>query len=148
MSIPTKQNLCREYTITPAEPNNVFKAKYGTFDKENPKVLYLNAKAKVIPINKKTNYASDIRHVKRQFDEYINTFFRDTDKYSQNFIYSCDVSEENITFGKKSNLKYEVLVRPLVPKTIDEYMPDMVELSDTFSMKLSQFMVEGAFEVS
>lgn len=127
--------------------SNIFKTKYGTFDKDNPKVLYINVKAKVKPLNRKNNYASDIKKVKTQFGEYIENYFKETEIYSKNFIYSCDVSENNITFGKKSNLKYEVLVRPVEVKLFDEYSNDMKELSNTISENLFNIMSNNQFEV-
>lgn len=134
----------REIDITTGD---IFKSKYGTFDKDNPKVLYLNVKAKVKPLNKKNNYANDIKKVKIQFGEYIDGYFKTTETYSKNFIYSCDVSENNISFGKKSNLKYEILVRPVEVKLFDEYSNDMKELSDAISEKLFNIMSNNQFEV-
>lgn len=126
---------------------NIFKAKYGTFDKDNPKVLYLNVKAKVKPLDKKTNYANDIKKVKAKFGEYVEHYFKSTEVYSKNFIYSCDVSENNITFGKKSNLKYEVLVRPVTKKDFEDYSDDMKALSETLSSSLHEIMADNQFEI-
>jgi hypothetical protein len=80
--------------------------------------------------------------------EYVEGFFRNENKkFSDKFIYSCDVSENNITFGKKSNLKYEVLVKPIEVKQFDDYTEDMTELSNTLSSGLSRIMMEHQFEV-
>lgn len=134
----------KEIDITTGD---IFKSKYGTFDKDNPKVLYLNVKAKVKPLDKKNNYANDIKKVKIQFGEYIDNYFKNTETYSKNFIYSCDVSENNVSFGKKSNLKYEVLVRPVEKKNFDDYSDDMKQLSETLSNKLHQIMETNQFQV-
>lgn len=139
-----KKTSQKEVNIT---TSNIFKAKYGTFDKDNPKVLYLNVKAKVKPLHKKNNYSHDIKGVKRQFDECIENYFKTTENYSRNFIYSCDVSENNITFGKKSNLKYEVLVKPNTVKEFDDYADDMKKLSNTLSESLFRIMETFQFEV-
>ena len=141
----SKKNNQKENDITTGE---IFKSKYGTFNVDNPKVLYLNVKAKVQPLDKKTNYAHDIKKVKSLFGEYVEGFFRNENKkFSDKFIYSCDVSENNITFGKKSNLKYEVLVKPIESKQFDDYTEDMTELSNTLSSGLSRIMMEHQFEV-
>ena len=96
---------------------------------------------------RKNNYANDIKKVKIQFGEYIDNYFKNTETYSKNFIYSCDVSENNVSFGKKSNLKYEVLVRPVEKKNFDDYSDDMKQLSETLSNKLHQIMETNQFQV-
>jgi hypothetical protein len=125
----------------------VFKAKYGTCDEEIPKVLYLNVKTKVQPIQQKTTYASDVRNVKKLFGEYINGYFAKTDKFSNKFIYSCDVSENNMKFGRKSNVKYEVILKPTEIRKFDEYSDDMRELSETLSNELYRIMDGNEFEI-
>lgn len=124
-----------------------FKARYGTFAIENPRVLYLNVKAKVKPSQKKANYANDVKKAKKAFDDYVEGFFKDNRKYSDRFIYTCDVSENNIMFGRTSNLKYEILVKPIELKSFDDYSDDMRELSETLSSKLWQIMQDNHFDV-
>lgn len=143
--MPRVSQNTKEYKIP---LKNHFKSLYGTFDKEKPSVLYLNAKAKVEPLDKKTTYAKDVKHVKKVFAEYLKDFFASTDKYSKNFIHSCEMSEDNMVFGKKSNVKFEVLVKPVVKKKFDEYLGDMEELSTVFSEKLSEIMETNKLHVS
>lgn len=142
-----KKNYSKEIDIT--GKNSTFITKFGTFEENLPKVVYIHAKAKVLPMTNKKNYSNDIKTVKDSFSEYVEDFFKkeENTKYSDKFLCSCDVSENSIVFGKKSNLKYEVLVKPLQPRRLEEYTDDMKELSTLLSNQLESFMNNEGFKV-
>lgn len=134
----------KEYDI---DNNTVFKTKFGTFDKDKPSVIYLNARAKLKPTIKKTNYAPDIKRIKNGFDKFVSEMLSKDKNFGDKFLFSCDVSENNLSFSKKSHIKYEVLVKPVERKNLIDYSETMSILSKDITEKLIEIMQENNFIV-
>jgi len=124
-----------------------FKTEYGILNRKNPNVIYITGKAKVKPLGKKTTYASDIKSVKNKFDVFLPTVVNN-DTFKEKYLYSFDVTENSMSYHKKSNLKYTLLLVPKTIKETDEYMDEMVRVGTTISNKLDELMNESGFVIS
>lgn len=127
--------------------NKVFRTKYGTFDSGIPNVLYISVKVRFMPINNQKSYNSEIQNVKSVFDDYVKEFFQENKTFSDEYLFSLFLSDNNPSFGKKSNARYEVLVKPKEKRTFDNHTDIMRDLSNTFSNKLSDVMLQNGFQV-
>lgn len=124
-----------------------FKTEYGILNKKKPDVVYITGKAKVQPLEKKNTYASDIKDVKNAFESFLPSVVNNS-TFKEKYLYSFDVTENSMSYHKKSNIKYTLL---LVPKTIretNEYMDEMVRIGTEISSKLNELMDNGGFEIS
>lgn len=135
----------KKYTI---KCGDVFKTEYGVLDKKNPSVLYLTGKAKVQPLDKKTTYAPDIKNVKSVFDKFITSIMDGNALFKTKYLYSLDLTENCISYTKKSNIKYTILLMPVEIKKTGEYMNDMTVLGTNISTKLTELMTTKGFSVS
>lgn len=131
----------------PVVTGSGFTTIYGCFDVENPKTLYIQSKAKITPLEDKRNYAEEIRNIKSSFVATVSQFFEKTSAFSSQHLCTCDVSENNIAFGKISNLKYEVVVRPLEKKMLKEYYDDVHYLTEYLCSNLKEEVEMKNFQI-
>ena len=135
----------KEYTI---KTNNLFKAKYGSFEREHPKVLFLNAKAKARPSEKKTNYSTDVKQVRQRFENCVDSYFKGTNDFSDNYLLTFSLSENSMQYGKDSNIKYEVVFKPNIPKELVDYETEASEIQAELSKNLLSIASDCGFYIS
>ena len=100
------------------------------------------------PLVKKTTYASDIKNVKSVFDKFITSIMDGNTLFKTKYLYSLDLTENCISYTKKSNIKYTILLMPVEIKKTGEYMNDMTALGTNISTKLTELMTTKGFSVS
>ena len=121
-----------------------FEVKFGDFGKTAPDVLSITIKAKVKPVDRKTNYSKDVKKMKTEFEESLKTIFSDNEFFSKDFLFTISMSENNITYGKASNVKCEILLKR---KTrVDDR--EMKSISEAILEKISLIMDGSRFLLS
>ena len=120
-----------------------FEVKFGEFGKTAPDVLSITIKAKVKPVDRKTNYSKDVKKIKTEFEESLKTIFSDNEFFSRDFLFTISMSENNITYGKASNVKCEILLKK---KTRVENK-NIEEASNEITTNISSIMNENHFYV-
>ena len=123
-----------------------FKSTYGTFNRNTPNVIYINGKTKVKPIIEKTDYSVDSRNIKKSFTNFVDKTVKDNDIFFDEYICTCDVSENGLEYGKKSNLKYSVFLKPKELKPIEDYLSVISNFNATVTSFLSEELNERGFE--
>lgn len=121
-----------------------FEVKFGEFGKTAPDVLSITIKAKVKPVDRKTNYSKDVKKLKTEFEESLKTIFSDNDFFSKDFLFTISMSENNITYGKASNVKCEILLKQ--KKRVDD--GEMKCISEAILEKISLIMDGNRFLLS
>jgi len=123
-----------------------FKSTYGTFNRNIPNVIYINGKTKVKPIVEKTDYSMDSRNIKKSFTNFVDKTVKDNDTFFDEYICTCDVSENGLEYGKRSNLKYSVFLKPKELKPIEDYLSVISNFNATVTSFLSEELNERGFE--
>ena len=54
--------------------HELFKIKIGTTNKINPKVIYVEGRTFIQPLNEKNNYTTELTGIKRSFNKIIQNF--------------------------------------------------------------------------
>jgi len=121
-----------------------FEVKFGEFGKTAPDVLSITIKAKVKPVDRKTNYSKDVKKIKADFEESLKTIFSDNEFFSKDFLFTISMSENNITYGKASNVKCEILLKQKA--RVDDM--EMKIISEAILKKISLIMDGSRFLLS
>lgn len=92
-------------------PNTHFKVKFGTVNKKNPEVVYIEAKTFITPSNDEFNYNTTLQKVRREFLFYINELLKHSKCYESKTILDLQVAKNCLIVGKKSFLTFQLLLR-------------------------------------
>ena len=58
--------------------HNLFKIKIGTINKINPKVIYVEGRTFIQPLNEKNSYTTELTGIKKGFNKIIQNFIEST----------------------------------------------------------------------
>ena len=123
----------KEYAIN---TNTTFKSVLGTTNKHEPKILYVRSKAKVYPNISKKDYSDDIKSIKKDFNSYVLKTIRTCKNFEKNFIVNFDFGDNCLSYKKKSNLKYDVYLKPYVIKEIESQEKEVSVIMESLNKKL------------
>jgi len=90
---------CKEVKIK-TNPN--FDIKYGTFNKDNPKSIYILGKSWITPINE--NFLESIENITRQ----SKSFVRNNSNFSDKSIVNINIAKDRMLLNKKTLLSFEI----------------------------------------
>ena len=136
----------KEIKLT-TDPSLKIKSKYGVLDKNKPDILYLRSKANVTPFVNRKDFQKVISNIKKELGKYVKDIVLEFGKYESNFIFTIDISENGITYGKKSHLKYDLYVKPMCKKEFIAYKEDMHHLSYLIGKQLSRLLYDNGIEI-
>lgn len=123
------------------QKENNFITKYGTTCRSlKPSVLYLRTKTKITPIVDKNTYENDIIDIKNKFTEYVDKRIKKSKYFDDNYIFNIDISSKSIKYGKTSFLRYDVYLKPIVRKSVNDNMKLYSEYSEAFDKKLIKLL--------
>ena len=130
--------MLRNKDITLKKDNN-FITKYGCFNSVNliPEVIYLRTKAKITPLKEKSSYIEDIDKVKKDFLCYIEQQILNNKYIDDRYLFNLDISSKSVNFGKISNLRYDIYLKPFKKKNILEHK----NFFERFSLKLDKKLI-------
>lgn len=130
----------KEYKLLGDSTN--IKSKYGTLDKSNPEIIYIRSKATITPVLYKKDFSDDIVLIKKSFEQSVKESIRNTNDFEDKHICTIEMSENGISYGKKSHVKYDVYLKPKVVKPITEYHNTILRLAYIFNKGLEQSLLD------
>jgi hypothetical protein len=136
----------KEYPLPKKDGINI-RTKYGTLDKNNPNIIYIRSKAVITPITDKKDFSEEIIKIKRSFENKVKETVRNSYSFEDKHICTIEMSENGISFGKKSHVKYDIYVKPKEMKPLIEYHNDMLRLSYLFNKELSQSLINNNIKI-
>lgn len=123
------------------EKDGKFITRYGTtLNEKLPSVIYLRTKSKVTPTINKKEYDVEVNNVKEKFEEFVKNTILKSKIVDDVFLFNIDISTKSIRYGKVSFLRYDVYLRPLKKKTIEENVYRMNQLSIKLDKKLEKLL--------
>ena len=88
----------------------------------------------------KNTYENDIIDIKNKFTEYIDKRIKKSKYFDNNYIFNIDISSKSIKYGKTSFLRYDVYLKPIVRKSVNDNMKLYSEYSEAFDKKLIKLL--------
>lgn len=128
--------MAKEIILNKNEENTIV-TKYGSYNNgERPKVVYLRTKAKITPSKDKDTFETDINSVKEKFISFIDSEVNKNKFLDKNYIANIDISAKSVKYGKVSFLRYDVYLKPLLNKTLEENVKLFNKISTKINKKL------------
>lgn len=91
--------------------HELFKIKIGTTNKINPKVIYIEGRTFIQPLNDKSSYNVELTRIKRGFNKIIQNFIDSDDLFSKKYILDFQVAQSGISVTKRSFLSFQFLLK-------------------------------------
>ena len=119
------------------EKDNFFvtKVSTNTIDKYTD-VVFLRAKTRISPIEKKNSYKDEILKLKREFVIFFEKTIRNNPIYEDNFIFTVTVAEESVKYNKTTHLHYDLFVKSKKKNTLLYHKNKLEKISDKLDKKL------------
>ena len=110
--------------------------KLGTVNKYDPSIIYIRAKAKLFPNIDKKDYSNDIKEVKKNFNKYTKLLLNNNSNFDNKHIVNFELGENCLSYNKKSNVKYDIFLKPNVIREITMQEVYVKEIVDKLNNKL------------
>lgn len=122
--------------------------KFGSVNKDNPEVVYLNTKVTVTPLAKSSNYVVSVRQTKVKIKEKIEQMLSVCDDIERKYILTVDMSEDSVSYGKKSRVKYDLFVKPKEIKGLGELLSLGKHISHRINVIISDILFEKGYKIA
>ena len=84
--------------------------KYGTINKDNPKVIYVSGKCWITPMDE-MDYPCAVSSIEKEFLRVVKDLMFDGDDFDDKIIMDFDVNGENMELGEKKFLSFDFFLR-------------------------------------
>jgi hypothetical protein len=136
----------KEYNLKD-DGHTKIKSKYGTLDKNNPEILYIRSRATITPVIKKKDFSENIISIKKHFEKNVKNIIYSSNNFEDKYICSIEMSENGISFNKKSHVKYDIYVKPKNNKNLEDYSNDIQTLTYQFNQTLANLFTENNIKI-
>lgn len=112
-----------------------FDTRFNTIQDCVGNVFYLRTKTKVTPINKQDEYSSEVRAIRKLFEEFVTKKVMETAKLEDDYIFEFKLSDsKSVRYGKISFLSYDFVLKTKSKFSIE----NSTEFFENFSKKLNE----------
>ena len=132
----------KEYKL---ESGNSFRIKYGSMDKDNPKVVYINGDTWMIP-PKIEGIKSSIPSIERNVRNFVKYQVNTNDMLDKSFIFDFDLKPDSIVPGRKKFISFELYVRQRETKKLTEISDAIKEMASKITGKIEEELLDNDFE--
>lgn len=101
------KRLTKEYNLDICRHIQV---KYGTINRENPEVIYVNGKCWVMPLEE-SDYKDVIHGIERNLRKNINLFLMDDEHFKKKYILDFDINTDTFNVNEKKFLSFDLYLR-------------------------------------
>lgn len=117
---------------------NNFITKYGyNGNNKIPEVIYLRTKAKITPLKKSFSYEKELDKVKENFNDFLLEEIENNPNFDKKFLFNIDISSKSVKYGKISNVRYDIYLKPLKKDTLISNQ----KLFEQFSLKVDRQLI-------
>ena len=139
------KRTAKEYSIS--DETTGLKTKYGALDKKNPEVIYIKSRATITPKIKKRDFSDSISKLKKVFEDNVRKTMAHLTDYDKRHICTLEISENGISYGKKSRVRYDIFIKPKTVKPLEEYRDEIQKLSHIFNTDLKTLLNDNNIDV-
>ena len=136
-------NLNREYPIC---KENGYMAKFGSVNREDPKVIYITARLWISP-SKEFDYKESIKIVQTSFRKIVSTSLKEDDIFMDRYILDYDYFFDYVTVGKKKGFLVEMYLTQKETKKLTDIKDDVEKKTLSLLNELSFQLRDGGFDV-
>lgn len=133
------KRLCKEYKLN---INDVFRLKYGTMNRLEPRVVYVEGKCWV-GNSEDGDFSDDIKYAMRRFKNSIKTNVLKVNAFDDFLLFDYDISSPIMEHNKKKQLSFSAYIRQR--GTLREAKKLKEEIENIFepSMGLLEFILSN-----
>ena len=131
----------KEYKI---ESGNSFKLKYGSTDKDDPKVVYINGNTWMVP-PKIDEVKTVIPSIERNVRNFVKFEINKTQSLDKSFIFDFDLKPDSIIPGRRKFISFELYVRQRETKKLTEICDNIREMASKITGKIEEELVRNDF---
>ena len=123
------------------EKSGKFITRYGsTIESEKPNVVYLRTKSKITPTKQQKEYDKEVDAVKEKFTKFVHQTIQTSKSVNNDYLFNIDISSKSVKYGKVSFLRYDVYLKPMKRRTIEENKFRIQQLSIKLDNKLERLL--------
>lgn len=123
------------------EKDSKFITRYGsTIESNNPSVIYLRTKSKITPSKQQKEYGKEVDTIKEKFTEFVHNSINKSKSVHNDYLFNIDISSKSVKYGKVSFLRYDIYLKPIKQRTIEENRFRLQQLSTKFDRKLESLL--------
>lgn len=127
------------------ETNNGITTKYGTIDDcTAPSVILLRGKGRVKAINEQNSYISEVKLFKKNFEKEIEYNIHSSKLFNNECLIYVELSSKNVSTKRFSYVKYDIYLKPLMPKPLLEMEESLINISKPINDSLIS-LLKGNF---
>lgn len=101
------KRLNKEYKL---DVNNFISLKYGSVNRDNPRIVYISGKCWISP-TKEMEYERAISNVEKLFKKSVKSYMLDGVNFDDKLIIDFDVNSDKMNFGEKKFLSFDFYLR-------------------------------------
>jgi hypothetical protein len=113
--------------------NPNLKIKWGTTDKKNPLIFYLEIGSYITPRIEQESYKKNISAISKNASNLIKSAALKTNIASDNIIFVSDIADERIEYGKKSFLTFQIHFKNKDIKKYNKFNDIVNQINGSFS---------------
>lgn len=121
---------------------NKFNVKYGTLNVYEPNVIYLRAKARIVP-NEDRDYFKSVQAIRRHFLKYVDMIIANDKNLAREHIAQLATNENGLKYNKISIIKFDIYLKPMDNIKFINYLPSVKELSSEFCTQLENILYKN-----
>lgn len=131
----------KEYKIN---SGNSFKLKFGSTDKNNPKVVYINGSTWMIP-PKVDDIKAVIPSIERNVRNFVKYEINNNSLLDKSFIFDFDLKQDSTIPGRRKFVSFELYVRQRDMSSLGEISENISSMASKISGKIEQELLENEF---
>lgn len=130
----TKTRTAKQYFIS---TNSTIKSKYGTLNKNKPEILFIRSKGRIKSNEKKKKYEEEFTAIRNCFNSAVQkSIAKRKSVFSDKYIVDIYLTDKGLLLGKSTFIKYDMFIKPLEIKPIEEYEPIIINIIDEINDSL------------
>ena len=102
-----KQRLTSEKTLN----HEFFRLKFGTVNRVNPQVVYLEGRTFISPLEELDSYNYLIQNIRKKFSSSIGYEIAGNEFFDSRYILDFQVANSGVKVGKKSFLSFQLMLK-------------------------------------
>ena len=93
--------------------------RFGTIDKKNPSVMFIEGGFYIMPLIKKPDYKSDMNEITKQLKTIVKQHIEHSQYFKPEHMFFTDIAEDRIMPDKKTYFSFQLFVKPNLSKNMN-----------------------------
>ena len=123
-------------TVINDDANPLFRTIIGTLDRYNPSVIYIRSKTCVHRNGEGSPVKEAPCKIRDMFTSTVKEMIRRDDRLENRHICTIEMSDRGIESGKKTNVKYDIYIKPSESTSFD----DCLKLYSIYALRFNDIL--------